>query len=566
MAPTPANSAPFPRYSSMRQNWMAGYYELPQVYSGMSFELQRVRTITSRIVKRNGQVWELWSPNSNQAPFLPKCRAPGYIPSLPIDPGARRYDGHFGRFDCLYSPQYSAADIPHWPFLRRPHLVSSNDFAYPAYEPLMRRWEVNPSDPRIGRFRPEYLEAVSALGRDLDAYMNAAQSRFRRDSLTWALRPQYADAAKIAELARVEYWWEAVDKGMGVQRGLREKEGWLTMIDTREALNPLSLEQLRGLEFPRADERYIGVWVNRLHEGTVLRFLYAGIPCFIAHSYASEDRTRADARPQVHFHSDFVIGTDLVPSLREGPYQQLARQDAERLDALERSVEGVGRPAAAIPEDEQRSSSLYLEQLGLCIASRPSAPFKLDGWRSKREKAPSAGSSGPSEGSFSFSAPLLTFPSEDRAGAERAKEDRYAHQEPEKRSVHASRVEWIVPPRVAPRRDRSWTRYELDYTDSGREAFIYRGRKYKILKEEEWFDREKGRRIYFDDFQVPPGVVNSDVWGAPVPHFPFITVDGNKEVMALPSYWMYPSRHPRPLDVGRPAIPPEPEELPYKDG
>ncbi|KAK7015408.1 hypothetical protein R3P38DRAFT_2543814, partial [Favolaschia claudopus] len=566
MASNPAKSAPFPRYSSMRQNCMSGYYDTPQVYSGMGFELRRVPTITSRIVKKEGRTWELWSPNSNQAPFLPGCRAVGHIPSMPLDPAERRYDGHFGRFDCLYSPQYSAADIPHWPFLRRPHLVSPDDSAYPAYEPLMRQWVVDRSDPSKGKFRRDYLLALSALRRELDALVNAARSRFRQESTTWSLRPQYADAVKLAELETVKYWWEAVDKGMGVQRGLREKEAWLTMINTREVLNPLSLDQLRELELPWADERYIGVWVNGLQEGTVLRFLYAGIPCFIAHSYAPEDRTRADAYPQVHSCSDFVLGTDLVPSLREGPYQLLARQEAGRLDALERPTLGGASPATSTPDDEQRSSSLYLQQLGLLTASCQSAPFKLDGWRPTREKAPTEEAPSSSAGSFSFEAPLLTFPSDQPAGGNRAKEDRYAHKEPERRSIHASRVDWIVPPRVMPRREKDWVRYELAYTDSGREAFIYRGHKYKMQNREEWFDREKGRRIYLSGFHAPPGVVNSDVWGAPVPHFPFITMDGNRETMSLPSYWMYPSRHPRPLDVGRPADPPNPEELPYQDG
>ncbi|KAK6997508.1 hypothetical protein R3P38DRAFT_2562270, partial [Favolaschia claudopus] len=552
MAAPSVPSAPFPRYSSMRQSCLAGYYEEPQVYSGMTFELRRIPKVTSRVVKREGRTWELWSPNSTQTPFLPGCR--GQIPSMPLEPQARRYDGHFGRFDCLYSPHYSGGDIPHWPFMRRPHLVKTDDFAYPAYEPLMRQWEVNPQNPSKGRFRPAYLEVLSALRRELDACMNAVRDRLRKESTTWAERPQYADATRVGELLNTEFWWEAVDKGMNVQRGLREKEGWLTMMHARMSLDHLKLEQLRELEFPLADEHYMGVWVNGLLEGPVLRYLYTGIPSFIVHSYASEDRTRADTYPDTRTCSDFVVGTDLVPSLRESPYQQLARKDAERLDALEQANIGTFRPVTIEPEHEQHSSSLYLEQLGIQTASQREEEgkrFQLDGWRKKREETALP----------TIQAPLLTFPDESPA-----KENRYAHQELEKRVIDASRVEWIVPPPVHEKREEDWVKFEMDLLGSGRDAFVYRGSKRKMQADVEWFDRSKGRRIWLSDYHVPPGVVNSKVFGAPVPHLPFVVMNGEQETMKLPSHWMYPSRHPHPSDVGRRADPPRPEELPFKDG
>ncbi|KAK7016657.1 hypothetical protein R3P38DRAFT_2541864, partial [Favolaschia claudopus] len=491
----------------------------PQVYSGMIFELRRVPSITSRIVKKEGRAWELWSPNSTQTPFLPGCRTPGLVPAIPTKLEERRYDGHCGRFDCLYSPQYSADHLPHWPFIRRPHLVAPGDFAYSAYEPLMRQWVVNKLNPCKGVFRPDYLESLSALRQDLDAHMNAAKSLIRPGSSTWDKRPLYADATRIAELSDTEYWWEAVDKGMGVQRGLREKEAWLTMVHTRRFLDPLQLEELRQLEFPPANERYLGVWVNGLHEGTVLCYLCAGIPCFVVHSYATEDRTRADVHPGVPSYSDFVVGTDIVLSLREGPYQQLARRDAVRLDALESQNTGSFRPMIVAPEHEQCSSSLYLEQLGIAQASKREESvmrFRLDGWRGAKVPTPATIPSSPASQAPSFHAPLLTYPKESPV-----KDNRYAHREVERQTIHASRVDWIVPPPVAERRDANWGKWELDLLESGLEAFVYRGTKHTPEADKEWFDRTNGRRIFLSDYQVPPGVVNSGVFGSPVPHFPF---------------------------------------------
>ncbi|KAK7015961.1 hypothetical protein R3P38DRAFT_2543090 [Favolaschia claudopus] len=397
--------------------------------------------------------------------------------------------------------------------------------------------------------------------------MNAAKGFLRPGSSTWEKRPRYADATRIAEFAETGYWCDAVDKGikgMGVQRGLREKEGWLTMVHSRMSIDRLQLEDLRELELPPADDRYIGVWANGLQEGSVLRYMCAGVPCFIVHSYAAEDRTRADVYPGTRSCSDFVVGTDITILLREGPYQQLARKDTGRLDAVERKEEGSLCPMRATPEHEQYSSSLYLEQLGILQASKREESmklFRLDGWRGEKILTPAANPSNQISQPPPFHALLLTFPKNSPETG-----DRYAHQEPEKRTIHASRVDWIVPPPVEKRRDADWGKWELDVLGSGREAFVYRGAKRSTEADEEWFDRAKGRRIFLNDYQIPPGVVNSKVFGAPVPHFPFVVMDGIGRLMKSPSHWMYPSRHPQNSDEGRRASSPRPEELPFKSG
>ncbi|KAK6997381.1 hypothetical protein R3P38DRAFT_2798662 [Favolaschia claudopus] len=215
----------FPRYWGSRLSCTAGYYLPPQVYSKMKFELRRIPQVNSRVEER-------------------------------------RYDGHIGRMDCLFSPHNSGEFIAHWPYLRRPYSVTSDDFAYVAYEPLMNQWDVDSRDPRKGSFRLEFIHRMSTLRSELDGRMEDTRTRLRGGSTTWANHPQYTTSTVITELMGVRTWGDAVDRGVAAQRGLREKEAWLSMTHARRVLGRATMDQLRGVQFPRADERFLGVWVN----------------------------------------------------------------------------------------------------------------------------------------------------------------------------------------------------------------------------------------------------------------------------------------------------------------
>ncbi|KAK7006113.1 hypothetical protein R3P38DRAFT_2555653, partial [Favolaschia claudopus] len=567
---TSSDSDPlFPLYlRAARQNCAAGYYDSPEVYSGMRFELRRIPTVYSRVVKQKEKKWELWSPNSSQTPFLPGWRIPGSLPTLPKLLEDRRYDGHVGRMDCLFSPHYFGEDVPHWPFIRRQHMVLSNDFAYAAYEPLMNQWAVDRDDRRMGRFRPEYVERLSALRRELDERMEEIKARLRSGSTTWSSRPQYATPTVITELLGTRFWWDAVDRGVGVQRGLREKEAWVTMMHARRSIGEPTLEQLRGVEFPPADERFLGVWVNGLNERSVLCNLFAGIPCFIVHAYEPEDTTRADVYPYTTVQSDFVTGTDIVREVLEGPYQKLARRDATRLDALLNLATRASPVLTATPEEAKSSSSLYLEQMGILPATWKRSDFEpnatwidLLGWRKRSAVQTAIPRAVPKPAP---SAPAILSPA---FGDPSTKKDRFEHRQWEVREIHPSRVAWIVPPKVAVADPKGkWAKYELAELESGRTAFVYRGKKHEPESSEKYFDREKKRRIYLGSYERPVGVVSGEVFGVPVPQLPFVVMNGLKETTEKPSYWMYKKEQPAEGDVGRRATEPRAEDLPFREG
>ncbi|KAK6996489.1 hypothetical protein R3P38DRAFT_3222155 [Favolaschia claudopus] len=296
--------------------------------------------------------------------------------------------------------------------------------------------------------------------------------------------------------------------------------------------------------------------------------MYAGIPCFIVHSYAAEDLTRADANPAISTPSDFVTGTDVITAVLESPYQKLARMDAFRLDAPHGPPKEVVLQVTPSPEEEKLSSSLYLEQLGILPASWKRAdfdanpePFDLLGWRK-----------GSAVQTATPQAPLIFVPppastTNPAPGAPSTKQDKFAHQELETRVIDPDRVAWIVPPPVAEaEREGKWAKYELTELESGRTAFVYRGKGKEPEVDEKFFDRVKKRRLYMGEYDVPAGVLNKGVFGVPVPRYPFVVVDGIREKMEKPSFWMYKKEAPLKGDVDKKAEAPQAEELPFLPG
>ncbi|KAK6977328.1 hypothetical protein R3P38DRAFT_3237466 [Favolaschia claudopus] len=374
----------------------------------MTFDLRQLPRITSRIVRVEGRVLELWSPNSAQMPFIPGERRPGFIAETPRLLEDRRYDGHLGRFDCLYAPQYWVHALAHWPFVRRQELVPNNDPAYAAYQPLTEVWMVDPSDLRRGEFSSDFLRRLSALQSALDVRIETLRPRFVTGSSTWANRPRYASTLQVSMLSNVRRWQDAVDDGVALQRGLREMEAWITMVEARRCLQPLTMSDLRSAAMPHADDRFIGLWVNGLDEPAVLNFMYASILCFIVHEYPRDAVHRGIADPTVKVFTDFVEGTGLARLLFDNPYLMIARE-SNMLNLGSRSEEGMGVQQRRSPANEARSSSLYLQRLPVhhaTISDRELAEtvyqFNLFSLVSRSpEHAP-----GPSSSQVPFSAPL----------------------------------------------------------------------------------------------------------------------------------------------------------------
>ncbi|KAJ7756893.1 hypothetical protein DFH07DRAFT_959028 [Mycena maculata] len=468
----------------------------------MSFELRQLPHITSRIVRMGDRIFKLWSPNSTQLPFFPGFRRADFDVSTPVNPAERRYNGHRGRMDCLHVPQYFRAGAVHWPFLRRPSLVTPSDPSAAAFQPLTIHWRDDPPYSRTGRLDASFTWRLSAIASDLDARMEALRRSFRPGSTTWALRPTFASGRNVRMLDDVRYWDEVVDLGVALQRGLREREAWVAWREEATRLEPLLIHHLREMQMPLADESFVGLWVNGLEESAVLKYMALAVPCFVVHEYRHQERVREGTT-----YSLFLEGTEIESLLSDdNPYQHVARE-AGRLDSIARGDDGHG------------TAPLYLHSLYLRFGLILPRPPLLD---------------------------LVDPPNRDSSHSSRS----YAALPLEYPEVDPDRVPWIVPPPVAKAKPGKWHRFELDELDGNR-AFLYRGKGKQVESRLTFFDRVNRRRLHLGSYQAPEGVVEPKVFGMPVLPFPFYHPgSGIKLIPKRASQWMYKTPEPRPEDVG----------------
>ncbi|KAJ7854913.1 hypothetical protein B0H13DRAFT_1903366 [Mycena leptocephala] len=347
-----------------------------------------------------------------------------------------------------------------------------------------------------------------------------------------------------------------------------EGEAWVAWWHERlrQKASEFLLPRLRELDFPYADDQYIGVWVNGAPEETVLRYLAASIPCFIVHEFKGLVTGIADR--DVCVQENFLRGTLLDTLLGDdNPYQSIARRQAMVLDSLPGTDDGrLGMHPLANAEDEMRSSSSRL--VALAQARRPERA---------RVPTPSPAPLAPLvtptpdpnpprvvETSVSLSRTAEpSLPSNSRAlpSAPNASIDKYAAPAVVTRVIDSERVPWIVPPPIEARGKGKLDRWALTDLD-GTRAWVYQGKGRKEEYVNQWFDRKLGRRLCFGPFMEPPGVTDSHRFGAPVPRFPFFHPgDGTRATPQRASHWMYPNERETRGDAGVTASTPHPYEL-----
>ncbi|KAJ7081399.1 hypothetical protein B0H15DRAFT_786602, partial [Mycena belliarum] len=520
----------------------AGYLDVPSFTSDMRFDVRCMPALTTRIVRLPGRVLELWSPNSLQHAFLPGFKAANFNPTgfAETYPG-RRHDGHTGKFDPIYAPQYANPQAGWWPFMRRHAPEGRDDYAYAAFAPLTRQWDQASPQVRSGRINISFIEELRALLHELDSKMEGMRLYLRPESSTWANRPQQPAPVHLAMLQRQRSWDDCVDCGVAIQRGLREKEAWLKWVEERfrqATPTPLPYSEL---QMPLADDNLVGVWINGMDEETALRHMLAGVPCFIAHEYSAAE-LESGAIASGPEYTNLLDGTDLAELLTtSNPYFLQARKDEERVDAMFLKDDGRG----PVPER-------LIARAGYCQRSRGSAP--------KPGPAPSAPatSRAPSKAAASSegssAAPAVEVPSE---------RNPYEAPELERRQILSSRCDWIVPPpiREAASRAGTWERWELAEW-GGATAWVGRGKKHEIRTKHVWYDRHRKRSLHFNDLVLPRGVLDEQRFGAPVPRHPFFYNTGQQGLPHRPSHWMYPSREGIRGDEGRTMRTPPAHQLP----
>ncbi|KAJ7898770.1 hypothetical protein B0H13DRAFT_803740 [Mycena leptocephala] len=543
-----------PDYPTGRRACLAGYRDLPTLDTTMTFDLLQLPRVTSRLVRIENRSFELWSPNSLQIPFLPGLRSSSFRPGISTDPRERRYDGHAGKHDPIHAPQYWLADTVHWPMMRRAENILPDDPRREAFLPLTTQWLEGASG---GRIRSTFVGRLSAIRRDLEAEVKALRPMLYPFPGAYSSRPNNPTFDQVERLRNISTWEEAVDRGVAVQRDLREKEAWIAWWHERirQRASEFSLTRLREVDMPRADDQYIGLWVNGAPEEVVLRYLAASIPCFVVHEF--KGLVDGLEESDVQQREDFLQGTTLETLLGDdNPYQRIARQQV-LLDSMSGTDDGRlwTQPRGSV-EDEMRSSSAHLVSLVQArLASLAPAPSPAI--TSVDPPAPPAATI--------LSSSDVILPPRDLQGLSRVPDaavDKFAAPKLIMRVIDASRVPWMVPPPIAAQHKSRYEKWALTDLDGSR-AWVCQGKGRKERYVNEWFDRELGRRLCFGRFTEPPGVVNSRRFGAPVPRFPFYHPgDGVHALPRKASYWMYRTEKEVQGDAGMESSTPHPDELP----
>ncbi|KAJ7159502.1 hypothetical protein C8R46DRAFT_1224094 [Mycena filopes] len=611
-------------YAHGRLQCLAGYREIPSIAGHMTFMLRQFPLFSSRFVRAYGRVFELWSPNSAIPAYLPGLPAASPLLLGAPAPLQRRYDGHTGKHDCLHVPQYSQEATRYWAYMRRASSVQSGDWNAEAYLPFIEQWV---DEGRRGHLAEGFISRLSAIYRELE---RRKQELDRRHGATLrANYPQFPSELDIQRLTEVKSWEEAVDRAVPIQRGLREKEGWLEeRLAHLSTPGPRDIGALRARDMPVSLDYRMGAWVNGCSELTVLTLMAMRAPVFVVCELDAEEAALFTDSAA----SNFLEGTDVEQTLSEdNPYQRIAAEQFLLDSLLRRGTSISFEPDVPPIQRRWASSSFLFEQPGIRRdvwmgtegerldwqllsaprrpvetprASRASLPLRTipptnpvtTTARTRPRPFPSTPSLPPTSSSGWGSA---AWPRSDRyeenwggnsnwgsteserlprphapptpspapapsSNSASSSSNKYAAPDLEYRVVDAEHVHWIVAPDVAPENTATQNKYERYVLRQIGEVMMWvrvsnRG---ELHFRNQWVDRVRRRRLYFGDFVLPSGIVDVDVFGAPVPRYQFVVLDGNKYTPMKASHWMYRTDAPLRGDAGKKQRAPHPNQLP----
>jgi hypothetical protein len=306
------------------------YKEVPDVYDDLSFYVPCQTPIHIRCVEIRDTTYELWSPNSDRIDYYPG--APLKEPVDSFDATSCYHDGRLGPHDWTLHPQHFYAKRPWLGFCSCPP-VDVRDWrsVLPELVPLSLVWVPSTSTRGKGSLNPEFLSSFSERAASLYARtLDFRTSDFPTPSLEHVLshRPLYPATCDFALLTESPVWtWEVlVPRFVGIQRGLREMEAWLTMMKYwrwRRSMKPFSI--------PQVEPGRIGVWLNGASKADGLWLLRLGIiPVYIIHQYTegvdfpspTSDAIMDRRAPPARRRPDFVHRTpaELLNSPETNPY------------------------------------------------------------------------------------------------------------------------------------------------------------------------------------------------------------------------------------------------------
>ncbi|TFK69146.1 hypothetical protein BDN72DRAFT_897535 [Pluteus cervinus] len=422
--------------------------------------------------------YELWSPNAELALF-PGVRPENFSLDLPLlNP---RFDGSGGRWDFTLNPQYLEYGKLHHAFIRRTTSYSLSTDP-PEFWPLTNHWESRAtSSENIGivsyQFYQDLTNRAKALLRQVDAICRGRRQDFERCSYWLPKPPNLVPASWCSEFLKPNPWEYHVDRIAHFQRQLKELAAWAEcatrLIETNFSINN-SRDVLYQQDFPRADERYLGVWAPGEDETAIVWLLGRGIPCYFVHQYRENfeygEHIAVDRRNTV-IKGFIPQVTPIHLSPEHNPYFKLALHQQAPISRSHPSMIPYTFPQIHITLENENRSGSWVHR------------FRFSGIKDPRT------------GTIAW--PL----------------------------THAGSLTWIKPPPI-PAGDRNlkkWTIYCLEEI-GGQPCMQERSK--SNSKVPPWYDRENRRILYFRD-ELPPvrglrHCFGVDEYGRPAPFYNYV--------------------------------------------
>jgi hypothetical protein len=292
------------------------YQEPPVVYDQLAFYVPTTEPTCSRTVQIEDTFYEVWSPNCDKVDFYPGAPLNTVLPSYHTPP-FHYIDGRLGPRDWTLHPQHFNPKAPWLGFSQRPPTATSQPWRSmnPELVPLRAVWQSPSIRPENGCLDPEYRSILKSRANDLRKKVRAYRYPYDEDAESLHVqnyRPFYPteeDVEIVVSQSSCNFH-DMVDPFTAIQRGMREMEAWLTMMNSwkfRGHTSPLSI--------PMANSDRVGVWLNGASKLDGYWLLRIGIiPVYVIHIYQEDidfpgSRTSVrDRRPQ-KYDVDFVRHT-----------------------------------------------------------------------------------------------------------------------------------------------------------------------------------------------------------------------------------------------------------------
>ena len=474
---------------------------------------------TGRDVVHNFKRFEMWSPNSRKTPVYPGTKPVGFslVPPLPHP----RSDGSGGRFDWTLIPQHIDINTLYHAFILDPARlkVQSPEFVY-----LTSVWES--LSPAKGRLKKRFVESLLARGAKLEhrrlEVLKGIPPMLQALGSLVSHAPRPSDIQRFGEGTT----WDSCVEGMvHIQRVMREKDGWLRMMDALHSTG-WNIDVPLVSPLPAAREHCLGAWINGVDERVARWLLHVGVPCFIIHEY----RVGLDFGPDIPDRRSRHATHSFCP---KDVWHLLPDINAYEVVAL-------------------RHATSWSETLPSLSCSNVIA-----------------------------SADALDLSSSHSQGYVRPESDVYQKPEPEDGDItwplvclYKDRDPWLKPPPImVPDKKGAWSRFCITSMDvkghplHGRDIMQERGKAFKGTGlVGPYYDRQNRRQLYFTSSplrDMPAGLVSDPSFGFPVPFYNFFSLDvpNRPPKTTRPSTWMYAKADPKPADIGKEAPVPAATQL-----